>query len=339
MTASDDLLSVHQLSVSFSTQAGIARAVNQVSLGIRAGERLALVGESGSGKTVTAMSLLGLVRGASITGQIRYRNRDLAALSNKEWRSVRGREIGIVLQDPNASLNPTMRVRSQIFEALRLAGVTRERRQDEALGLLAKVGINDPAGILRAYPFQLSGGQQQRVVISIALAQQPKLLIADEPTTALDVKVQAQVLRLLLDLGEQQHMSILLITHDLSVVAGFAERIAVMYAGRIVELGKTTTIFESPRHPYTQGLLRSTPRADADQGARFDAIPGEVPPATDLPSGCAFRSRCPFAQARCAAELPVLRDINEAAHQVACHFAGELEHVKRPAAESSDATA
>src|SRR5580704_13224810 len=180
MTTSADLLSVRELSVSFATPAGIARAVNDVSLSIRAGERLALVGESGSGKTVTAMSLLGLVRGATTSGQICYGNRDLAALSSKEWRAVRGREIGIVLQDPNSSLNPTMRVRSQVFEALRLAGVS----------LLGKVGINDPAGILRAYPFQLSGGQQQRVVISIALAQQPKLLIADEPTTALDVKVQ-----------------------------------------------------------------------------------------------------------------------------------------------------
>ena len=184
MTASNDLLSVRELSVSFVTPAGIARAVNDVSLSIRAGERLALVGESGSGKTVTAMSLLGLVRGASTSGQIRYGNRDLAALSSKEWRAVRGREIGIVLQDPNSSLNPTMRVRSQVFEALRLAGVSREHRQSEAMSLLGKVGINDPAGILRAYPFQLSGGQQQRVVISIALAQQPKLLIADEPTTA-----------------------------------------------------------------------------------------------------------------------------------------------------------
>jgi oligopeptide/dipeptide ABC transporter ATP-binding protein len=338
MTTSDDLLSVRELSVSFATPVGIARAVNDVSLSIRPGERLALVGESGSGKTVTAMSLLGLVRGASTSGQIRYGNRDLAALSNKEWRAVRGREIGIVLQDPNSSLNPTMRVRSQIFEALRLAGVSRHQREAEAVSLLTKVGINDPAGILRAYPFQLSGGQQQRIVISIALAQQPKLLIADEPTTALDVKVQAQVLQLLLDLGEQQHMSILLITHDLSVVAGFAERVAVMYGGRIVELGDTITIFESPQHPYTQGLLRSTPRADADQGARFDAIPGEVPPATDLPSGCAFRSRCPFAQAQCTAELPVLRAMNEAGHLVACHFAGQLESAKRPA-ESSDATA
>jgi peptide/nickel transport system ATP-binding protein len=338
MTTSDDLISVHELSVSFATPAGIARAVNDVSLSIRAGERLALVGESGSGKTVTAMSLLGLVRGAATSGQIRYGSRDLAALSSKEWRAIRGREIGIVLQDPNSSLNPTMRVRSQIFEALRLAGVNREHRQFEAVTLLRKVGISDPGGILRAYPFQLSGGQQQRVVISIALAQQPKLLIADEPTTALDVKVQAQVMQLLLDLGEQQHMSILLITHDLSVVAGFAERVAVMYGGRIVELGDTITIFGSPQHPYTQGLLHSTPRADADQGTRFDAIAGEVPPATDLPSGCAFRSRCPFAQARCAAELPVLRGTNGAGHVVACHFAGQLEPAKRPA-ESSDATA
>ncbi|HEY7146852.1 MAG TPA: ABC transporter ATP-binding protein [Streptosporangiaceae bacterium] len=339
MTASDDLLSVRELSVSFSTPAGVARAVNEVSLSIWPGERLALVGESGSGKTVTAMSLLGLVRGASISGHIRYAGRDLLALAGKQWRTVRGREIGIVLQDPNSSLNPTMRVRKQIFEALRLAGVSRDQRDAEAAGLLAKVGISDPARILRSYPFQLSGGQQQRVVISIALAQQPRLLIADEPTTALDVKVQAQVLRLLLRLGEQQHMSILLITHDLSVVAGFAERVAVMYGGRIVELGATTTIFQAPRHPYTQGLLRSTPRADAGQGARFDAIPGEVPPATGLPSGCAFRSRCPFARPRCAAELPLLRGMSTPGHLAACHFAGELGPAGNPAAESSDAPA
>jgi oligopeptide/dipeptide ABC transporter ATP-binding protein len=326
------VLRVEDLSVSFPVAAGTARAVRGVSFAIMPGERIAMVGESGSGKTVTGMSLLGLVRGADTAGRICYGGRDLVTLSRRQWRSVRGKEIAVVLQDPASSLNPSLRVGAQLAGVLRLAGVARGERAEAAGELLRRVGIADPDAVLHAYPFQLSGGQQQRVVIGLALAQRPRLLIADEPTTALDVKVQAQVLNLLLELGEQQGMSILLITHDLAVVAGFAHRVAVMYAGRIVELAGTEAIFAAPRHPYTQGLLSSTPRADADQGTTFTAIAGDVPPATRVPSGCAFRTRCPFARPRCEQELPELRQLSPSGTAggglVACHFAEELTPVR-----------
>jgi oligopeptide/dipeptide ABC transporter ATP-binding protein len=317
-------VSIRDLTVSFSVAAGTARAVRGVSFDIGPGERLALVGESGSGKTVTGMSLLGLVRGAHTTGEVHYGGRNLITLSQREWRSVRGGEIAVVLQDPGSSLNPSLRIGAQLGGVLKLAGLPRAGRHAAAAELLRRVGITDPGAVLQAYPFQLSGGQQQRVVIGIALAREPRVLIADEPTTALDVKVQAQVLDLLLELGGERQMSILLITHDLAVVAGFAQRVAVMYAGRIVEIASTRAIFSAPRHPYTRGLLRSTPRADGEQAGGLRPIPGEVPAVTRLPAGCAFHARCPFARPRCAVELPELRRLSGDPTLVACHFAEDL---------------
>jgi peptide/nickel transport system ATP-binding protein len=301
------LLDIRDLSVVFDTRAGRVQALDGVSLSIAPGETLGLVGESGSGKSVTAQAIMGLIDppGRIAGGAIDWDGRSL--LADERWaRGVRGGQIAMVFQNPMTSLNPLMRIGDQLVETMRLhLGLTSRQAWDRAAELLAAVGLGSPRKRLTQYPHELSGGMRQRVIIAMAIACEPRLLIADEPTTALDVTIQAQILELLADLQARLHLSVLLITHDLGVVAGLCARVAVMYAGRIVETGNVDRIFSHPAHPYTQGLLRSTP--DVDEVAdRLVAIDGAPPALIDPPPGCRFRPRCPLAGGRCAERPPLL---------------------------------
>ncbi len=303
------LLSVRDLRVYFPSDAGVARAVDGVSFDLNRGETLGLVGESGSGKSLTALALLRLVPPPGRIereSRITLEGRDLLSLSESEMRSVRGRRIAIILQDPMTSLNPVFRVGDQVAEGIRAhVQVSRREAKERAVELLREVGIPDPAGRAEAYPHQLSGGMRQRVMIAIALSAEPEILLADEPTTALDVTVQAQILEVLDRLCETRGMALLLITHDLGIVAGRADRVAVMYAGQIVEEAPTAELFARPLHPYTQGLFASIPRLTGPVG-RLTPIGGTVPPATAWPSGCRFRPRCPKVFEKCVIEPPLL---------------------------------
>jgi peptide/nickel transport system ATP-binding protein len=304
------LLEVRGLKTYFRTTAGLVRAVDGISFSVEEGEVLALVGESGSGKSVTSLSILGLVprpAGFHAGGEILFRGRDLAALAEKDRRPLRGRDISLVFQDPANALNPVMSCGDQVAEGLRLRGASAAEARAKALALFREVGIPDPERRLREYPHEMSGGMRQRVVIAMALAGGPALLVADEPTTALDVTVQAQILELLLAEREARGMGLLLITHDLGVVAETADRVAVMYAGKIVETGAVEEIFNHPRHPYTRALLDAVP-ALAPEGAPARGIEGTVPDPSAFPSGCRFHPRCPRADARCAAEEPAFND-------------------------------
>lgn len=323
----EPLLSIEDLRVHFRTDAGLVRAVDGVSYDIRRGETLAVVGESGCGKSVTAMSILRLLPmpPAEIpSGTIRFRGRDLLCTTESELRAIRGNQIGMIFQEPMTSLNPVFTVGDQIGEVLILhRGLDRARARAETLRLLDLVGIPAREQRIDEYPHQMSGGMRQRVMIAMALACDPKLLIADEPTTALDVTVQAQILDLLRDLQQRLHMSILLITHDLGVVAELAHRVVVMYAGRICERADVEPLFERPQHPYTAGLFRSLPRLEGD-GAALVPIEGNVPDALHFPDGCRFHPRCPFALPRCAESHPPLvergRDRPQAS---ACYYVDE----------------
>ncbi len=301
------LLEVRDLSVTFTTPSGVARAVDEVALSLDAGETLALVGESGSGKTMTALAVLGLVPPPGRVGpssQVRYQDRNLLAGSEAAWRAVRGAEIAIVFQEPTTSLNPVLTIGTQITETIHAhERVSKAAARARAAELLTRVGIADPAHRLDSYPHQLSGGMRQRAMIAMALACRPKVLIADEPTTALDVTVQAQILELLAALKAELGMAMLLITHNLGLAAGVADRVAVMYGGRIVESANTGALFREPVHPYTAGLLRAAPRLGGP--ARPHAvIPGAVPPATAWPGGCRFHPRCALAWERCGRDEP-----------------------------------
>ena len=303
--AADVLLSVQGLTTVFDVGATPLVAVNDVSFDIRKGETLGLVGESGSGKSVTAYSLLRLVQppGRIAGGRVVFQGRDLLALSEKEMCGVRGAGIGLVFQEPMAALNPVMRVGRQIGESLVVHGLASSREaRDRAIELLRAVKIVDPEKRVDDYPHQLSGGMRQRVMLAVALACKPPLVIADEPTTALDVTVQAQILDLLREMKRTFDLSLLLITHDLGVIAEVADRVAVMYAGRIVEEGPVRTIFRAPAHPYTQGLLASIPHGRA--GERLIAIDGVVPNLAQLPPGCAFAPRCASRLAECERAVP-----------------------------------
>lgn len=315
---SDVLLEVEHLTTAFEADGQRLVAVNDVSFTIRAGETLGLVGESGSGKSVTAFSLLRLVQppGRVQGGRVRFRGRDLLALSEREMCAVRGAEIALIFQEPMTALNPVFSIGDQIAEALVVherAGWTVARQQ--AIALLEAVRIPDAGRRARDYPHQLSGGQRQRVLIAIALACQPSLVIADEPTTALDATIQAEVLDLLREMKRQHGLSLLLITHDLGVVAQMADRVAVMYAGRIVEEAGVRELFRHPKHPYTRGLLASLPRRPA--GSRLPAIEGTVPSLADLPPGCAFEARCSQRRPDCLTEVPALRSVSSD-HTVRC---------------------
>lgn len=311
--AGGTLLEVRDLAVSFNTEDGVLRAVDGVSLDLAPGEVLAVVGESGSGKSVTALTLLGLSRGpnASISGTARFEGAELIAAGEEELRRIRGNRIAMVFQDPMSSLDPVYRVADQVVEQIRAhRDVPRAQARARAVELLGAVGIPDPERRADSYPHELSGGQRQRATIAMALSLEPSLLIADEPTTALDVTIQAQILDLLRQLNADRALSIVLVTHDIGVVAEIADRVAVMYAGRIVEQGTLDEIFYDPQHPYTWGLLGSLTRIDRPRPARLPQIPGAPPSLLAPPRGCHFRPRCPHAFERCervpdlAARLP-----------------------------------
>ena len=311
-------LVVDNLKSYFFTRAGLVKAVDSVSFAIEEGDTVALVGESGCGKSMTALSLLRLLPepGRIVAGEIRLDGRDLLRLPENEMRRIRGNDISMIFQEPMTSLNPVLRIGEQIGEVLRLhQGATAAQALEQAAELLAQVGISDTRRRLRDYPHQLSGGQRQRIMIAMALACDPKLLIADEPTTALDVTIQAQIMDLLLSLKENRKMATLLISHDLGVVASNADRIAVMYAGQIVESGPVKTIFSNPLHPYTQGLLECVPRLGRKQD--LPAIPGQIPDLKKTGEGCLFLDRCPGPCPPCGNQTPILKEL-EPGHWVRC---------------------
>ncbi|MGE0461524.1 MAG: ABC transporter ATP-binding protein [Vicinamibacterales bacterium] len=317
---SDALLAVEGLTTAFETSAGRLTAVNGVSFEIRRGETLGLVGESGSGKSVTAFSIIRLVQppGRVLAGRVLFQGRDLISLPGDDMRQVRGAGIGFVFQEPMAALNPVMRVGDHIAEALRVHGLaTRTEARARAIDLLRAVRITDAERRVDDYPHQLSGGMRQRVMMAIALACRPPLVIADEPTTALDVTVQAQILELLRDMKREFGISLLLITHDLGVVAETADRVAIMYAGRIVEQGPVRDIFKEPAHPYTRGLLASIPGGAA--GSRLHAIEGTVPNLASLPPGCSFAPRCGERMPVCTSAFPDATAIGPE-HTVRCYL-------------------
>ena len=302
------ILKVDDLKVSFVTEDGVVQAVGGVSFELRAGEVLAIVGESGSGKSVTAQTITGLTRApnARITGSVTYRDRELNGLDDDQLRDVRGEQIAMVFQDPMSSLNPVYRVGDQITEMIRAhRDVSKREAADRAVELLRSVGIPNPERRVRHYPHEFSGGMRQRVMIAMALALEPDVLIADEPTTALDVTVQAQILRLIDQLNRDRDLAVILITHDLGVVAEVADRVLVMYAGQIVEDATLDEIFYDPQHPYTWGLLGSLMRLDQSRSARLAQIPGQPPSLLAPPAGCRFAPRCAHAFDKCD-ELPTL---------------------------------
>jgi peptide/nickel transport system ATP-binding protein len=317
------LLEIRGLKTHFKTDAGWLHAVDGVDLSVNAGETVCVVGESGSGKSVTAMSVLKLVPmppGRIVAGQVLWDGRDLVPLGPTEMQKLRGREIGVVFQEPMTALNPVYTVGEQISEGLRLhEGLSRAVAMDRAAELLALVHIPMAARRVLDYPHQFSGGMRQRVMIAMALACKPRLLIADEPTTALDVTIQAQILDLLTELKERLGMAVLLITHAMGVVAEVAQRVVVMYAGQVIEEGTVEEVFERPWHPYTQGLIRSIPRIDADasRGSRLVSIPGTVPSLLAPPPGCRFAPRCAYARDACTQATPALREVGTG-HRVAC---------------------
>jgi oligopeptide/dipeptide ABC transporter ATP-binding protein len=317
------LLEVNNLQTHFPTRSGLVRAVDGVSFHLDRGELLGLVGESGCGKSITALSVMRLVAppGKIVNGEIRFDGKDLLKLSDAEMREMRGDDIAMIFQDPMTSLNPVFTVGEQIAEALRLhRKMSNKQAREATIEAMREVAIPDPARRVNDYPHQLSGGMRQRVMIAMALACNPKLLIADEPTTALDVTIQAQILELLNELRKQRQLAVLLITHDLGVVAEVADRVAVMYTGRIVEESPVEELFARPRHPYTEGLLRSVPKlsiTDVVEKNRLETIEGVVPRPTDLPPGCHFAPRCRYRMPRCTEEEIPLYQL-EGSVQVRC---------------------
>jgi oligopeptide/dipeptide ABC transporter ATP-binding protein len=321
MSAQAPVLEVEGLSVAI----GARRVVDATGFALAPGEVLALVGESGCGKSMTALALLGLLPAAARLegGRIGFEGRDLARLPERELRALRGNRISVIFQDPSGSLDPLMTVGAQLAEGLRAhRRMGREEAHERSLAMLRAVGISEPERRLAQYPFELSGGMCQRVMIAIALAAEPAVLLADEPTTALDVTIQAQILDLMKALRRERGTSILLITHDMGVVADMADRVAVMYAGRIVESGPADAIFADPRHPYTRLLLRSVPRLDDAPKAAMTVIPGSVPAQGDWPPGCRFAPRCPLAEPACVARDPRVEELG-GGRRVACHRHGE----------------
>ncbi|XOV86332.1 MAG: ABC transporter ATP-binding protein [Pseudomonadota bacterium] len=321
------LLNIENLTVSFRTDRGTVRAVDGVSLHVEEGETLAVVGESGSGKSVTALSILGLIgdNGQVDGGRIMFDGADLTKLSKADLRSVRGDRIAMIFQEPMSSLNPVLTIGKQVAEPMWLH---RNMSWDEAYGrageLLARVSIPDAAQRLDDYPHHFSGGMRQRVMIAMALACEPQLIIADEPTTALDVTVQAQILSLLKNLTQEMNTSLILITHDLGVVARYADRVAVMYGGRVIETASARALYKTPRHPYTEGLIASVPSLDGNPGEPLKTIAGQPPDLANLPAGCSFAPRCAYARDACRVSKPPL-EVIEPGHARAC-FGYESSH-------------
>ncbi|HKJ63261.1 MAG TPA: ABC transporter ATP-binding protein [Hyphomicrobiales bacterium] len=320
-------LSIQDLDVSFDTPEGEVSAVTGLNIDVAHGETLAIVGESGSGKSQSFLATMGLLtRNGHATGRAMLDGKDLLAMDRNELDKHRGREISMVFQDPMTAFNPMLRLSRQLTETLAIhKGLTQGAARIQAIEMLERVGIPDPEKRIATYPYQLSGGMRQRAMIAMALLCRPKVLIADEPTTALDVTIQAQILELFADLKREFGMALVLITHDLGVVAALADRIAVMYAGRIVEEASCDELFERPRHPYTRALLQSTPRADEDAATLY-VIPGQPPNLQRLPAGCSFMPRCPSAVESCRLAPPPLEPVARD-HKAACFRARELEEM------------
>lgn len=320
------LLQVSDLKTHFFTRDGVVKAVDGVTFSLESGKTLAVVGESGSGKSVTALSLMRLIPdppGKIVEGEILFKDEDVLHMSESKVRALRGDRIAMIFQDPMTSLNPVYRVGKQIGESLRLhKGMSRKEALDRAIELLSMVGIPNPADRAKDYPHQFSGGMRQRAMIAMALACDPDILIADEPTTALDVTIQAQILDLMVALQERTGTSIIMITHDLGVVADMADDVMVMYGGKQVEYASAEEVFYRPMHPYTWGLLDSLPRHDVDEKGTLLPITGQPPSLIRVPGGCSFHPRCPFAKDVCVTTIPALREV-AAGHLAACHFAGE----------------
>jgi oligopeptide/dipeptide ABC transporter ATP-binding protein len=329
------LLQVENLRTQFQTAAGTVRAVDGITYSVNEGETVAIVGESGCGKSVSALSVMRLVSepaGRIESGRILYKGRDLLALSGEEMRDIRGREIAMVFQEPMTSLNPVLTIGRQLTEGPEIhLGMTRAEARARAVELLGLVGISDPERRLAQYPHHFSGGMRQRLMIAMALACKPSLILADEPTTALDVTIQAQILELMRSLSRRLGVAMVIITHNLGVVARYADRVNVMYAGRIIEKASAAQIYADPRHPYTLGLLRSVPRLDEPRRARLVPIEGQPPDLARLPPGCAFAPRCVYRTARCEAEAPSLAATGAAGHQVACWESERLTRKERAA--------
>ena len=325
------LLEVTNLKTHFTTRDGVVKAVDGVSFSVEESQTLAIVGESGSGKSVTALSLMRLIPdppGKIVDGKVVLKGEEVLKMDDATVRSMRGDRVAMIFQDPMTSLNPVFRVGFQIGEALRIhKGMSRKQAAARAVEMLELVGIPNPADRARDYPHQFSGGMRQRAMIAMALACDPDILIADEPTTALDVTIQAQILELMIELQQRKGTAIIMITHDLGVVADMADYVMVMYAGKQVEYGTAEDVFYRSRHPYTWGLLDSLPRHDIDEKGTLLPIEGQPPSLIDVPSGCAFNPRCPYAQDRCRTESPALREITTG-HWAACHFAGEEGFVR-----------
>ena len=334
----ENLLEVRHLSTQFATGAGIVRAVDDVSWDVKPGETVALVGESGCGKSVSALSIMRLVAapaGRITGGQILFKDRDLLTLPDHEMRDIRGKDIAMVFQEPMTSLNPVLTVGRQLTEPCEIhLGMPPERSRARAIEILGLVGISDAGRRLRQYPHQFSGGMRQRLMIAMSLSCNPALVLADEPTTALDVTIQAQILELMKGLSQRLGAAMLIITHNLGVVARYADRVNVMYAGKIVEHGTAREIYADPRHPYTLGLLRSVPRLDEPKREKLAPIQGQPPDLTRLPRGCAFAPRCAYSIARCATEIPPL-DAVDGSHLSACWVARDLR--ERAAADAKAA--
>jgi len=327
----DPILSIRDLVVEFTTEDGVVQAVDGISYDLYPGETLGIVGESGSGKSVSTMSLLGLIPqppGRIVRGEAIFQGKDLLKVSKRELRRIRGRDLAMVFQDPMTSLNPVLKIGFQIAEAIKAHNpkVKDSAAKKRAVELLKIVGVPNPERRVDQYPHEFSGGMRQRAMIAMAIANEPAVLIADEPTTALDVTIQAQILEVLKKAQEEAHAATILITHDLGLIAELADRVIVMYAGKVVELGDVSTIFGNPRHPYTIGLMDSLPKLTAEE-EWLRPIPGQPPSLISRPPGCPFHPRCFLSQGRvrCREEEPELRPIDKTAHLTACHFAEELE--------------
>ncbi|WP_462411476.1 ABC transporter ATP-binding protein [Neobacillus sp. Marseille-QA0830] len=329
---SSNLLEVKELTTVFHTEDGVVPAVNGISFSVKAGETLAIVGESGCGKSVTSLSIMGLLSepGEVIGGEVDFNQCDLLKLSKKELNKYRGNEISMIFQEPMTSLNPVFTIGNQIGEVIRKhKGLNKREAKEKSIEMLERVGIPNAAKVASNFPHQLSGGMRQRVMIAMALACVPKLLIADEPTTALDVTIQAQILELIDSLSKEENTGVILITHDLGVVAEMADKVVVMYAGEIVEEASVKELFKNPSHPYTIGLLGSIPRMDVNTD-KLDSIPGNVPNLLEMPSGCPFHPRCPFAVEECQSFKPDLMEKSQG-HLVRCIRAEEVRYESRAA--------
>ena len=328
------LLEVSDLRIHFPTDFGVVRAVDGISYSLGRGETLAIVGESGCGKSVGALGVMGLVPppGQVVSGSIQFAGTDLLKLDDAQMRQLRGNRIAMIFQDPLTSLNPVHSIGRQVAEVLRIhSDLSRREASEEAVGMLNLVGIPNARERFGDYPHQFSGGMRQRVMIAMAIAMKPALLIADEPTTALDVTIQAQILELLKSLQREFGLSLILITHDLGMVAEHADKVAVMYAGHIVETAGVEELYYTPEHPYSLGLLSSIARLHEDRRVRLQPIAGQPPSLIRVPTGCPFHPRCPYARARCVAEYPLLLPrTGDPAHPTACHFAGDLPEPHQP---------